>query len=715
MGLVPVVLFVLVSCSTSADPVAGPASAEEELEAVTSGVAALMIENKLAAIPNPASGSTAPCETGTQVMTAYPDTASAAGSADKLRSPSGNLYRGPNGDKNGYVLRGHDLSGDNSSSELVYYLNYDRTRFCYTISSDGTVGQFSEDGAALTAIAGAPEANVPIAPTPMLTGEISGPLTEETVRVLLTPEEVASALPMPVTEPGFVARDVGDELNVILGFESAVGTVTLNITDYPTPELARDAIIDFAGPQLGPELVTDLVGELAFSVSVGGVASVNFIRDDKLVWVQAVGLPDAGASLEGLVALADLVDSRLSGSTPMGILQPTATPLPTPTPEPTPTPLPTPTPTSTPASEEERLQQEWDALIEAAQDEGQLVLVMGGSAGRAYRPVVEFFSQNFGIEVVISAGASSSLVDRMLGPERFQVDVSFMGGSSPDRLLLANALDPIADLLIHPEVTDTSLWFGGTHLYADEAQQYVFILSASAGPVLSLRYNTNLMTQGDLDSINSVWDYVDPKWAGKIVALSPLTAGVVGPYYEAYVHPDIGREWVDAFVAPELGVTFLQNSAQLVDGVAKGRYHFTIATGSVGSDLDSLAQLGASVERFPCTVTDVCARELTEAGSLTGAAAQNTVMVLNDRPHPNAAKLFVNWFLGREGQTIMHTRSVGNPQQTLRTDVSDFGRTLPHERRNPDREYYLFSSDPVYTVQREEALQYAKDAFNANR
>ena len=196
------------------------------------------------------------------------------------------------------------------------------------------------------------------------------------------------------------------------------------------------------------------------------------------------------------------------------------------------------------------------------------------------------------------------------------------------------------------------------------------------------------------------------------MALSPLNGGADGTYYEAYVHPDIGKEWVDAFVDPALDVTFTDDVRFLVDNIARGRFHFGIAVGGAGRDLDALAALGLPLERFPCTVADVCVKELKEA-LLDGAGAQNNMMVLNNRPHPNAAKLFVSWFLSQEGQTIMHTLSEQDPDQTLRTDVTDPGKTLPYERRVSDRQYYFFSSDPSFASQREEALQYAKDAFSA--
>ena len=98
-----------------------------------------------------------------------------------------------------------------------------------------------------------------------------------------------------------------------------------------------------------------------------------------------------------------------------------------------------------------------------------------------------------------------------------------------------------------------------------------------------------------------------------------------------------------------------------------------------------------------------------------GTGSQNNFMIPSNRPNPNAAKLFVNWLLTLEGQTIMHTLAEQDPDQSLRTDVTDLGRTLVWERRDPDKEYYFFSSDPNFTDLRVEALQYAKDAFNAVR
>jgi len=57
--------------------------------------------------------------------------------------------------------------------------------------------------------------------------------------------------------------------------------------------------------------------------------------------------------------------------------------------------------------------------------------------------------------------------------------------------------------------------------------------------------------------------------------------------------------------------------------------------------------------------------------------------VVNRAPHPNAAKVFINWFLSREGQLIAQSIAAkqGDSIDSLRIDISkdmippDFRRT----------------------------------------
>ena len=251
---------------------------------------------------------------------------------------------------------------------------------------------------------------------------------------------------------------------------------------------------------------------------------------------------------------------------------------PTATPTPTPLPQAEPTPTLDAAA---RFEAEWAALIKAAQEEGEVSLSFNTGAGRRYRPVAEFFQEKFGIRTVISVGSGSASANRILAERtngQFLVDIMYAGITTANtRMLPANVLAPVADFLIHPEVTDESLWFGGKHAYSDPEQKYVFVYAANAGATnLGMHYNTDLVSQADIDALNSVFDFLDPKWKSKIVAYSP-SGGGGGSYFQAYVHPEIGTEWIDRFVSPELDVTFTQDILFIVNGVTQGKFHMCVS------------------------------------------------------------------------------------------------------------------------------------------
>ncbi|MCI0821289.1 MAG: hypothetical protein J4N31_03020, partial [Chloroflexi bacterium] len=121
-----------------------------ELDAVSAAVATLMADNGLSFIPNPVTASEPPCTTGTTAMTRFPDTASAAGTVDKPADPAGRVYAsgtGDLGDKDGYVLFGHDILADLLPSTVVSYVRFVRSVWCYTVEPDGYVRQYDESGA----------------------------------------------------------------------------------------------------------------------------------------------------------------------------------------------------------------------------------------------------------------------------------------------------------------------------------------------------------------------------------------------------------------------------------------------------------------------------------------------------------------------------------------------------------------------------------------
>ncbi len=111
-----------------------------EFHDIGTAVTALMTENNLSTL-TPSTDVDAGCDTGTRDLTAYPDnTASLVSKQAQL----GGTWVAP--DKLGYVLYGHDMTGDSSATPTVNYVNFNTATYCYTVDSNGTVHQYLTDG-----------------------------------------------------------------------------------------------------------------------------------------------------------------------------------------------------------------------------------------------------------------------------------------------------------------------------------------------------------------------------------------------------------------------------------------------------------------------------------------------------------------------------------------------------------------------------------------
>ena len=100
---------------------------------------------------------------------------------------------------------------------------------------------------------------------------------------------------------------------------------------------------------------------------------------------------------------------------------------------------------------------------------------------------------------------------------------------------------------------------------------------------------------------------------------------------------------------------------------------------------------------------------------LQGNGSANNLMVVNRRPHPYATKLFVNWFLSKEGQTIMHTKSERAPDQSFREDVTEMGKVNEAKMRRPGIDYMTFPHDPSVAKKQIWFLKNAEKLYKQSR
>jgi iron(III) transport system substrate-binding protein len=282
-------------------------------------------------------------------------------------------------------------------------------------------------------------------------------------------------------------------------------------------------------------------------------------------------------------------------------------------------------------------QARWEDVVRSAEKEGEVTVYATNSVGDL-QVIWDAFKKKFPKIKLNSVGISttSEIVTKIMAERRasqFLVDVVLGApGATYNSLQRGKALDPMPPSLILPEVTDLSKWWKGKHRYVDPEGQYVFVYQSTLyGP--PVYYNTKLV---NLDSIKSVWDLLDPKWKGKMISLWPRANYVSTALLFMYHHPQVGPKFLERLYGGEMDLTYFSDFRQGTDWLASGKYQLCILCRLRRALEQGLPVAEASPYNF---------KESPGIGSNNGA-----IGLLNSHPHPNAARVFINWYLSREGQ-----------------------------------------------------------------
>ncbi|HLB29825.1 MAG TPA: ABC transporter substrate-binding protein [Dehalococcoidia bacterium] len=308
------------------------------------------------------------------------------------------------------------------------------------------------------------------------------------------------------------------------------------------------------------------------------------------------------------------------------------------------TPAPSPTAATRPAWE-----QEWDRVVEAAKKEGKVTLAapLGDAVRKA---LTEPFEKRYGITVEYQ-GFSGPEFPAKLRSERAAGQYLwdfYIGGSTTAISTLKmdmKSLDAIEPNLILPEVTDPKSWRGGKLGFLDKDKMVYGMTNYTTG---TWWINPTLVK---LEEFKSWKDLLDPKWKGKILMSDPKVPGAgQSRLLFFYLHPQLGPDFIRA-LAPQLVLS--RDYQQMTDWIATGRYPIHIS--EHGTIEPEMVKKGA-----PLASLDP--RQLKEGGYL--ASGVGNLALINRPAHPNAAKVYLNWLLSKEGQTEF-SRGTALPSRRL--------------------------------------------------
>ncbi len=328
--------------------------------------------------------------------------------------------------------------------------------------------------------------------------------------------------------------------------------------------------------------------------------------------------------------------------------------------------------------------QDWNALIGEARKEGVV------SVYAIWRPetrdaLTQAFKAKYGIEVQFSPfSRGADLLAKVQAEQRaglYLADVFGAGGGTLiSTMKPEGVLGSAAPFLVLPEVTDPKNWSGGKFPYLDDDKTSVSMI-ASIMPFAV--YNTDLIKKGEITTFT---DPLKPQYKGKIVINDPT---VTGPGYAFLGHlalnvwnVDQTRDYLTKLLVQQEAVIQRDNRTE-IEWVARGKFPIGLLPNP--DPMAEFLKLGAPVD--PVSVE----------GGIFVTCAAGAFSIPTRLAHPNAARLFINWLLTREGATVF-SKGFGNPSSRVDVPTEDFNPVL---LLKPGVKFYMDNTKEVLDRQRQ--------------
>ena len=297
----------------------------------------------------------------------------------------------------------------------------------------------------------------------------------------------------------------------------------------------------------------------------------------------------------------------------------------------------------------------WDNIITAAKAEGGLVLYTALLGAPSTKAIAKAFEAKYGIPVQVLEARASELRERIRVEQsagRYLGDVMF---NSENQALILSAEDK--SIVPHEPVPNAE---GLTEPFRDDGLK---------APVMTINYallvNNRLVPPGE--EPKSWRDLTDPKWKSKI--LSDDMRAVGGGYVLFYVTEEkLGKAYHEALARQD--IRFTRDQREAARRVARGEMAIYMPF-SLG-DLQSLKGL---------PVRTVMPAEGAPYVLYAAAAMKNA-------PHPNAARLYIDFTMSEEVQRIFAQDGFG----IVRREVPD--KATPEARATTEVKL-MGGSDPA--------------------
>ena len=278
---------------------------------------------------------------------------------------------------------------------------------------------------------------------------------------------------------------------------------------------------------------------------------------------------------------------------------------------------------------------EWRELLAAAKKDGKVVV--NTFPGDGYKRALKAFTQAFpDIKLEHTSLHSQDFAPRILQERKaglFTWDVATIPTSTALQVLRpAGVWDPVRPAIVLPDALDDTGWDGGFErgftVVKDRALTYGFVANRGAG----IAVNTDLVKDAP---IKSLADLLDPRWKGKLLLPDVRVMGdAFWPMTSARLQ--LGDDVIKRLFVDQEPV-LSRDTRQIAEFMVRGRYPIALAVNPLLLAQFQKQGLGKNIKLAHLPELDVM-------------SFSSTVWLVNRAPHPNAAKLFVNWLLTKDAQ-----------------------------------------------------------------
>jgi len=277
---------------------------------------------------------------------------------------------------------------------------------------------------------------------------------------------------------------------------------------------------------------------------------------------------------------------------------------------------------------------EWEQTVAAARKEGKVAI--NTFTGQGYARVLKLFAQAYpDIKIDHTNLEPVEFSPRVINERKAGVytwDVCTMPMTTALQVLKpAGVWDPIRPAIITPAARSDASWRGGFEagfLDKDKRLAYSFTLVRAVGVFV----NTDRVKDGELKSVT---DLVAPKWKGRIAISDPRVIG------STFWPLTIARLKLGDGIMKQLLIdqepVLSRDRNQLSEFMVRGRYPIAIGLNALAIQDFQAHGVGKNIKTLLLPEMDY-------------QASGSGVWLVNRAPHPNAARVLINWLLTKEAQ-----------------------------------------------------------------